>query len=82
MLIPSPYWVSYPKIAKLAGGRPVFVETDIKNDFKLTAENIVASATPYIKLLIPTHYAGLSFPITLYAGAPRYKIRLLEFFSG
>lgn len=52
VLIPSPYWVSYPEIAKLAGGRPVFVETDIKNDFKLTAENIVASATPYTKLLI------------------------------
>lgn len=52
VLIPSPYWVSYPEIAKLAGGVPIYVETLRKNDFKITAEDIKKAATNRTKLLI------------------------------
>ena len=40
VLIPSPYYVSYPEIVKLAGGVPVFVETKRENDFKITGAEI------------------------------------------
>ena len=52
VLIPSPYWVSYPEIAKLAGGVPIYVETLRKNDFKIAAEDINRAATERTKLLI------------------------------
>ena len=40
VLIPVPYWVSYPEIVKICGGIPVFVETKRENDFKITAADI------------------------------------------
>ena len=52
VLIPSPYWVSYPEIVKIAGGVPVFVETKRENDFKLTAEDIRLHATDRTKMII------------------------------
>lgn len=52
VLIPSPYWVSYPEIVKIAGGVPVFVETKRENDFKLTAQEIEEHATERTKMII------------------------------
>ncbi|MCG0276543.1 MAG: pyridoxal phosphate-dependent aminotransferase [Thermosediminibacteraceae bacterium] len=52
VLIPSPYWVSYPEIVKLCGGTPVFVPTLESQDFKLKAENIKPLITKKTKVLI------------------------------
>ena len=52
VLIPSPYWVSYPEIVKICGGKPVFVETKRENDFKLTGEDIEKYATDKTKMII------------------------------
>ena len=40
VLIPSPYWVSYPEIVRIAGGVPVFIETHMKDCFKVTREQL------------------------------------------
>lgn len=40
MIIPSPYWVSYPEMVKFAGGKPVFIEGLEENGFKITAEQL------------------------------------------
>lgn len=52
VLIPSPYWVSYPEIVKIAGGVPVFVETKRENDFKLTADEIERYSTDKTKMIV------------------------------
>jgi len=52
VLIPAPYWVSYPDMALLAGGKPVFIDAKIDADFKITAEQLEAHITPKTKLLI------------------------------
>ncbi|HTF05334.1 MAG TPA: pyridoxal phosphate-dependent aminotransferase [Bacteroidia bacterium] len=52
VIIPSPYWVSYLEILKLADGKPVIVETTIENDFKVTAEQIAAAITPKTRLIM------------------------------
>ncbi|MEO6323652.1 MAG: pyridoxal phosphate-dependent aminotransferase [Thermoanaerobaculia bacterium] len=46
VLIPSPYWVSFPEMVKLTGATPVFVPTTAAEGFKLTAKAVEASATP------------------------------------
>src|SRR5262249_40224233 len=45
VLIPAPYWVSYPDMVMLAGGRPVILETRAENDFAVTAEQVRAACT-------------------------------------
>lgn len=52
VIIPAPYWVSYPEMAKLAGGVPVFVEAGIEQDFKITPAQLEAAITPRTKMLI------------------------------
>lgn len=52
VIIPTPYWVSYSQIIKLAGGVPVFIKTTLENDFKPTAEQIKNAITPKTKLLM------------------------------
>lgn len=52
VLIPVPYWVSYPEIVKICGGIPVFVETKRENDFKITAADIEKYAGERTKMLI------------------------------
>ncbi len=52
VIIPAPYWVSYPQMAKLAGGIPVFVNAGFEQDFKMTAEQLEAAITPKTKMLI------------------------------
>lgn len=52
VIIPVPYWVTYADIIHLAGGKCVFVETSIENDFKATAEMIEKAVTPKTKAII------------------------------
>ena len=52
VIIPAPYWVTYPEQVKFAGGKPVFVETREENEFSLTLENIEPAVTERTKLLI------------------------------
>ena len=52
VIIPSPYWVSYPEMVKLAEGKPVFVHAGIEQDFKITPQQIEKAITPKTKALI------------------------------
>jgi aspartate aminotransferase len=52
VLIPSPYWVSFPEMVKLTGARPVFVPTSGADGFRVTADAIEAGATPATRGLI------------------------------
>ena len=52
VIVPAPYWVSYPDMVLLAGGTPVRVETTAASGFKLTAEALEAAITPKTKWLI------------------------------
>ena len=52
VLIPSPYWVSYPEIVSMCSGTPLFIATSAKNSFKLTAKELERQITPKTKLLI------------------------------
>ena len=52
VIIPAPYWVSYPQMVLLAEGTPVTVEATIEQDFKITPEQLVAAITPKTRALI------------------------------
>ncbi len=52
VIIPAPYWVSYPQMTKLAGGTPVIVSAGFEQDFKMTADQLEAAITPKTKMLI------------------------------
>jgi aspartate aminotransferase len=52
VLIPSPFWVSYPEQVKFAGGVPVYVDCPEEHEFKLTPEALKAKITPKTKVLI------------------------------
>lgn len=52
VIIPAPFWVSYPDMVLLAGGTPVIVETSSNNNFKLTPEGLEAKITPKTKWII------------------------------
>ena len=51
VIIPTPYWVSYPEMVRIAGGKPVLVETKESNGWKMTAEQFEAAMTPPTKML-------------------------------
>ena len=52
VIIPAPYWVSYPQMVKLAGGNPVIVEAGFDQNFKMTPEQLEAAITPKTRLII------------------------------
>ena len=52
VIIPAPYWVSYPQMVKLAGGVPVIVNAGFEQNFKMTPEQLEAAITPRTRLLI------------------------------
>lgn len=52
VIIPAPYWVSYPDMALLAGGEPVIIETSIEQNFKITPAQLAAAITPKTKMLV------------------------------
>jgi aspartate aminotransferase len=64
VIIPVPYWVSYPEQVKLAEGTPVFVEGQESNDFKITPEQLSASITEKTKAVIinsPSNPTGMVY---------------------
>ena len=52
VIIPAPYWVSYPQMVKLAGGEPVIVNAGFEQDFKMTPAQLEAAITPKTRMLI------------------------------
>ncbi len=52
VIIPSPYWLSYPEMVKLASATPVFIQTSDKTEFKVTPEQLRKAITPRTKLFI------------------------------
>jgi aspartate aminotransferase len=52
VLIPAPYWLSYPEMVKLAGATPVILPTSDKTEFKITPEQLRAAITPRTRLLV------------------------------
>lgn len=52
VIIPSPYWVTYPEIVKYSGGTPVYIETDESTGFKITPAQLKAAITPKTKVLL------------------------------
>ena len=64
VLIPAPYWVSYPDMVLMAGGTPVVIETSIDTGFKMSAEALEAAITPRTKWLIfnsPSNPTGAGY---------------------
>lgn len=64
VVIPTPYWVSYPDIVLLAGGEPKFAQTTIETSFKLTPDALEAAITPKTKWLIfnsPSNPSGAAY---------------------
>ncbi len=62
VLIPSPYWVSYPEMVRLAGGKPVEIRTDPKNGFQLSADQVERACTSRTKVLLlnsPSNPTGM-----------------------
>ena len=52
VIIPAPYWVSYPQMVKLAGGVPVIVEAGFEQNFKMTPQQLEAAITPKTRMII------------------------------
>lgn len=64
VIIPAPYWLSYPEIVKLADGIPVFIRGEKKDGYKVSAEQIKAAITPNTKALIlntPSNPTGMIY---------------------
>lgn len=64
VIIPAPYWVSYPDMVYLAGATPVIVSAPEKNGFKITPEQLAAAITPKTKVLVlnsPSNPTGASY---------------------
>ncbi len=64
VLIPAPYWVSYPEMVKLAGGKPVIVPTTAESSYKITPEQLRQAITPKTKFLIfnsPSNPTGMVY---------------------
>jgi len=64
VIIPAPYWVSYPEMVKLAGGTPVMIPTDIRNNYKITPAQLQQAITPQTQLLVlnsPSNPTGMVY---------------------
>ena len=64
VIIPAPYWVSYPDIVLLAGGIPIIVEGNVDNNFKITSEQLEEAITPKTKWLLinsPSNPTGAAY---------------------
>ena len=64
VIIPAPYWVSYPEMVKLAGGTPIVVETTVETEFKITPEQLKQAITPRTKFFIlnsPSNPTGMVY---------------------
>lgn len=66
VVIPAPYWVSYPDMVKIAEGQPVIVETTLENRFKMTAEQLAEAITDKTKVVVlnsPSNPTGIAYTI-------------------
>lgn len=66
IVIPAPYWVSYPDMALIAGGKPVIVPTSMDAGFKMTAEQLDAAITPQTRLVVinsPSNPSGKAYTL-------------------
>ena len=66
VLIPAPYWVSYPDMVLLAGGKPVIVPSTIETQYKITPEDLAKAITPKTKLLFinsPSNPSGVAYSL-------------------
>jgi aspartate aminotransferase len=64
VIIPAPYWVSYPEMVKLAEGVPVIVETDLQSGYKISPEQLRQAVTPRTKLFVlnsPSNPTGMVY---------------------
>ncbi len=64
VIIPAPFWVSYPEMVKMAGGKPVFIDTTEEANFKFTPEQLVAHITPKTRALVlntPSNPTGMVY---------------------
>ncbi len=64
VIVPAPYWVSYAELIKLAGGKPVLIETDIADDFKLRPAVLRQAITPRTRMLLicsPSNPTGVVY---------------------
>ncbi len=64
VIIPAPYWVSYPEMVKLAGGTPIVVQTTAEAEFKITPEQLKQAITPRTKFFIlnsPSNPTGMVY---------------------
>jgi len=64
VVIPAPYWVSYPDMVLLADATPVIIDTDITQDFKITPEQLEAAITPKTRLFVinsPSNPSGMAY---------------------
>ena len=64
VIVPAPYWVSYPDMARMAGGTPVFVQCGPDANYKLTADTLEAAITPKTKWLVlnsPSNPTGAAY---------------------
>ena len=64
VIIPAPYWVSYPDMVLLCGGEPLLVDCPVENSFKLTATDLEAAITPRSKWLVlnsPSNPTGAAY---------------------
>ncbi len=65
VIIPAPYWLSYPEMVKLAGGTPIFIETTAANNYRMTPEQLKEAITDKTKLLVlnsPSNPTGMVYP--------------------
>ncbi|MEG4270297.1 MULTISPECIES: pyridoxal phosphate-dependent aminotransferase [unclassified Microcoleus] len=64
VIIPAPYWLSYPEMVKLASGKPVIVRTDASTGYKITPEQLSRAITPKTKLFVlnsPSNPTGMVY---------------------
>jgi aspartate aminotransferase len=64
VIVPAPYWVSYPDMILLAGGKPVFLNTNIQQQFKITAKQLEAAITTKTRLFVlnsPSNPSGMAY---------------------
>ena len=64
VIIPAPYWTTYPEAVKIAGGTPIFIETEKSNNFKVTVEQLEKSKSKNTKMLVwcsPSNPTGVVY---------------------
>jgi aspartate aminotransferase len=64
VIIPAPFWVSYPDMVLLAGGKPVIVQADMESSFKIKPEQLEAAITPHTRLVVinsPSNPTGICY---------------------